>query len=140
MTSWGRALTAGICLLCGCPAWAAVTVENLAQPGAFEIRGVDAPTSLSMDGVIEKATPSGWVVVAQVSLGERCLEDSRPQCRDLAPGAVLRPVRWSGFSCSGQCGIHCKQNIYLGPGTFRVRVTDCDHANPVYGPPFQLAK
>jgi hypothetical protein len=116
-----------------------VQIENLTQPGAFEIQAAGSPISLSTRAVIEKYTPSGWVPIADnFLLGEACPSGAPPDCITLAAGAKLRPVRWTGFSCSGQCNHHCKKNVYRGPGTFRLTIFSCDNKTRFHGPAFKL--
>lgn len=121
------------------PAPQQVQIENLSLPGAFEIRATDSPVFLSAHAIIEKSTQSGWVRVASnVLLGEVCARNPSPECISLAAGASLRPVRWTGFSCSAQCNRQCKKNVYRGPGTFRLTIFSCDKTVRFHGPPFKL--
>ncbi len=116
-----------------------VRIVNLAQAGAFELEATDAPVSLSMHAAVEKQTATGWVTVADnLLLAAACHTGEPPQCVELAAGGKLRPVRWTGWSCSGQCNHHCKKNVYAGPGTFRLTVFSCDRSSSTHGPSFQL--
>jgi len=116
-----------------------VEIQNLAQPGSFEIQAAGGAVSLAAEAHVEKQTPGGWVTVAtNFLLLEKCPDGDPPRCVDLAPGARLHPVRWTGFSCSGQCNQQCKKNVYEGPGSFRLIVFRCDRAERFQSAPFQL--
>jgi hypothetical protein len=117
----------------------AVQVNNLALPGAFEIQVGKEPISLATQAYIEKQSESEWVTAtAHMALVEECKTASPSSCIDLAAGARLRPVRWVGYSCSGQCDRSCKKNLYLGPGVFRLAILSCDKKTRYWGAPFQL--
>jgi hypothetical protein len=49
----------------------------------------------------------------------------------------LRPVPWSGMSCSSQCNGNCDRNYPLF-GRFRFVVVSCDGATRFEGPVFEL--
>jgi len=49
----------------------------------------------------------------------------------------LRPVPWSGMSCSSQCTFNCNKNSFLR-GRFRFVVTSCDGKSRFEGPVFEL--
>ena len=100
-------------------------VRNLEKPGAFAIEG---GVSLRNRAAIEQQTKAGWrPVFEEFYLTEDCAAVARlPACVTLKPGETLRPVRWTGFTCQGQCPRSCKKNIYRPPGTFRLTLTTCD--------------
>lgn len=104
----------------------AIEIRNL-QPGAFAIE-TSSGVSLKTQARIEKLTGQGWEsVFDQFWLVEDCGVVARlPACVTLGPGAVLRPVAWNGYSCSGQCERSCKKNVDRLPGTFRLVVTLCN--------------
>jgi hypothetical protein len=134
-TLFGLALLA----LAGAPR-AQVAVENLDQPGAVSIQAVESPVDLAMQATVEKKTATAWVTVARnFSLGEQCPVPEHPDCIHLNAGATIRPVRWTGFTCSGQCTGHCKKNVYLGPGVFRLTVFSCDRTASFHSAAFHLA-
>jgi hypothetical protein len=98
-----------------------------------------SPISLTTQLFVEKQTGSGWITVASnLTLAEECPAGALPMCTGLNAGATLRPVRWTGFSCSGQCAGHCKKNVYLGPGTFRLTALTCDRTVSFHSAPFHL--
>ena len=118
---------------------AVAQVHNLERPGAFVIEGAPSGISLEKRGRIEQQTADGWrPVFEEFYLGEHCSAIATlPQCVALAPGEALRPVRWTGFTCSGQCPRPCKRNIYRPPGTFRLTLTKCTGAQ-VSSEPFYM--
>jgi hypothetical protein len=115
---------------------AGAQVRNLDKPGAFAIEG---GVSLRNRAAIEQQTKAGWrPVFEEFYLTEDCAAAARlPACVTLKPGETLRPVRWTGFTCQGQCSRSCKKNIYRPPGTFRLTLTTCDGAQ-LSGAPFHM--
>ena len=114
-------------------------VRNLAQPGAFAIES-SSPSGASFErqGRIEQQTSAGWeTVFDEFYLVKNCgAVATLPACVTLAPGAVLRPVPWTGYTCYGQCPRPCKGNVYRPPGTFRLVLTACGEGARVVGAPF----
>jgi hypothetical protein len=51
----------------------------------------------------------------------------------------LRPVAWSGMSCSSQCNHSCDKNVRLH-GHYRFVVRSCDGKTRFEGPVFELPK
>ena len=117
---------------------AAAQVRNLAQPGAFAIEASPSGASFEKQGRIERQTAAGWeTVFDEFSLVEDCgAIVTLPACVTLVPGAVLRPVPWNGYTCSGQCPRDCKKNVYRPPGTFRLVLTMCGGGAQLMGTPF----
>lgn len=117
---------------------AAAEVRNLAQPGAFAVEASPSGASFEKQGRIEQRNDAGWrTVFDEFSLVEDCgATATLPACVTLAPGAVLRPVPWNGYSCYGQCPRPCKKNVYRPPGTFRLVLTVCGGGAQVMGTPF----
>lgn len=104
-----------------------VEIANLAPAGAFEIQATGSALSLATQAHLEKRTASGWAVVStDFMLVEKCPDIAPPKCISVLPDVPIRPVRWSGYSCSGQCNDQCKKNVYPGPGTFRLTIFSCD--------------
>ena len=120
------AVMAALCLLTGTTA-AITQPRNLDRPGAFEIDGAGSGISLEKRGRIEQQTATGWrPVFEEFYLTNDCAAVATlPACVTLAPGETLRPIPWTGFTCSGQCPRPCKRNIYRPPGTFRLMLTTC---------------
>jgi len=114
-------------------------MRNLAQPGAFAIES-SSPSGASFErqGRIEQQTSAGWeTVFDEFYLVKNCgAVATLPACVALAPGAVLRPVPWTGYTCYGQCPRPCKGNVYRPPGTFRLVLTACGEGVRVVGAPF----
>jgi len=88
-------------------------------------------------GRIEQQTARGWEpVFEEFRLVEDCgAVATLPACVTLAPGASLKPVPWTGYTCRGQCPRPCKGNVYRPPGTFRLVLPLCG-SGEVTGPPF----
>jgi hypothetical protein len=120
------------------PEAAAAEVRNLAQPGAFAVEASPSGASFEKQGRIEAQTAAGWeTVFDEFTLVEACGAVAMlPACVTLAPGAVLRPVPWNGYTCYGQCPRPCKSNVYRPPGTFRLVLTVCGGGAQVMGAPF----
>ena len=101
----------------------------LRGPGALAIENRGAsPARLAWAVAIEKKTDAGWSrMPAELHLFEQCPAPEAPGdgCVELAPGATLRPVHWSGFFGCTQCG-PCDKNIPAAAGTYRFVVTSCD--------------
>jgi hypothetical protein len=116
----------------------AAEIRNLAQPGAFAIEASPAGASFVRQGRIEQQTAVGWKpVFREFRPVEDCDAITLPACVTLAPGAVLKPVPWTGYTCAGQCPRPCKRNIYRPPGTFRLVLPLCG-GGEVTGPPFPM--
>jgi hypothetical protein len=136
-----RASLLGLALfvLAGAPR-AQVAVEDLDQPGAFSIRAAESPVDLAMKAIIEKKAGTAWITVTRdYSLAEQCPIPDHPDCIHLSAGATIRPVPWTGLTCSRQCTGHCKKNAYLGPGVFRLTVFSCDRSASFHSAEFHLA-
>ena len=136
-----RLLLAGLLALgCWSPA-SATEILSLQTPGAFEIRAGAQPVSLAGHAQVEKQTPSGWVPVGNpILLLEQCPSAEPPACVTVAPDKPLRPVAWTGYSCSGQCNSSCKKNVYFGPGNYRLAALSCDRSEKLYSPVFHLPR
>ena len=132
------ALLATMCLLVAGASSASAQVRNLETPGAFAIEG-GAGLSLRSRAAIEQQTKTGWrPVFEEFYLTQDCAAVARlPACVTLKSGETLRPVRWTGFTCQGQCPRSCKKNIYRPPGTFRLTLTTCD-GTQLSGAPFHM--
>lgn len=59
-------------------------------------------------------------------------------CLTLRAGDLLRPVPWSGFSCSSQCNLNCDKNFHYSKARFRFVVKSCDGAQRFEGAVFEL--
>lgn len=67
-------------------------------------------------------------------------EPPQHRCVTLAPGAVVEPHGWSGFSCSGQCRPRCPGDHYMRGYWLRFAVSTCDGARRFAGQPFRLSE
>ena len=118
-----------------------IAVNNLpAAPGAFEVVNHGGALDLAWAVRVEKLVEGGWspIVVDNLELVERCGEPKNASCRTLAAGGSIRPVPWTGYSCSSQCNAACRANVYYGPGRFRFVVEDCPQTHRFDGPLFEL--
>lgn len=87
---------------------------------------------------VERLDGSKWdVQVADLHLIDACPTKGTtvPPCRKLAAGAIVRPPRYTGYTCSSQCAVDCDKNVQLN-GTVRYVVRSCDgterwHSAPV---------
>ena len=139
MTRAGNLLWIAAPFLIGAASPPRVEVRNLAAAGAFEIQVTGSPVSLATQAHMEKETADGWVTVAtNLFLVEQCTKIAPPKCISVRSEAPLRPVPWTGYSCSGQCNHQCKKIVYLGPGNFRLTVFSCDRRESFLGAPFRL--
>jgi hypothetical protein len=134
----GAAIVAALVVSAGAQT-AAAEIRNLPQPGAFAIDASPSGASFAKQGRIEQQTPRGWEPVFEEF---RLIEDcgavaTLPACVTLVPGASLRPVPWTGYTCRGQCPRPCKGNVYRPPGTFRLVLPLCG-GGEVTGPPFHM--
>jgi hypothetical protein len=139
MTRFGALLFAATLFLIGATAPPRVEIRNLEHAGAFEIQVNGSTVSLATQAHMEKRTDAGWVTVStSLIILDECPAAAPPSCINVRADAPLRPVPWTGYSCSGQCNDECKKNVYLGPGTFRLTVFSCDHRETFHSPPFHL--
>lgn len=123
---------------------AAPTIVNV-LPGVFEIANdSDAVQRLAVQASIERQHSSdAWTEEIGLDLGkgyrlvESCVAPP-PVCVELVPHTALRPVRFTGFSCSAQCNGTCRGNAWLGPATFRLTVKTCGSGTSVSGGAFEL--
>jgi len=114
-----------------------VVVRNLDIPGAFEVENRGPALELASRVVVQKLEGGAWTDRAtDLILAETCDWNPKPGCRTVERGAKLRPPRWNGLVCSGQCPLGCRANLYLGPGQFRFVVTSCDRKQRFFGPAF----
>jgi hypothetical protein len=117
-----------------------VIIRSLNKPGAIDIVNVSAST-MSLRGrlIVERKRDGSWIETPVVFQAiESCDGNDAPECVTLAPGARIRPVAWSGYTCSGQCTRPCRSNHYNGPGEFRFVVQSCDRTRRYTSQPFHL--
>jgi hypothetical protein len=116
-----------------------VVIRNLSQPGAFEIENSGPDTELAWAATVQRQQNGAWTdEVTDITLVERCGQTPAGSCVRLPRGARLRPVPWNGLTCGSQCAASCRANVYLGPGRFRLVLSDCDAKRKFYGPAFDL--
>ena len=84
----------------------------------------------------------GWVRMENLDLGKgyrlvaQCTQSDT--CVTVAPAAAVRVQPWQGFDCSAQCNGTCRANAWVGPGTFRFVVHDCEGKGDLASPTFEL--
>jgi hypothetical protein len=116
---------------------------TVAGPGAFEIENTGAaPMKVATVAHIEDG--DGASLALDLDKGYRLLEqcptkDEHPDaCVEIAPGATLHPVPWTGFGCNAQCNPTCRANTWEGGGRFRLVVKSCDGADTFASPEFPI--
>lgn len=115
---------------------------TLLGAGELEV-SAPAPARVAVAADIERRDERGaWVPLENLDLGKgyrlvaQCTQTDA--CATVAPGAALRVEPWRGLDCSAQCNDTCRANAWLGPGTFRFVVHDCEGKNPLASPVFTL--
>jgi hypothetical protein len=115
-------------------------IRNGTAPGSLELvlDGVD-PIELDAELMVEQRMDDGTFLKLQhldlssMKLFESCTHDDRKCVQVDARG--IRPVPWSGMSCSSQCNGNCDKNVPQY-GTFRFAVKTCDGSRKYEGPLF----
>jgi hypothetical protein len=120
----------------------AVQVRNGPSPGSLELR-VNGTAKLDPELIVERQLDDGsFARLQNLDLGSMKLVTS---CEQRINTCVrvdergLRPVPWSGMSCSSQCNHSCDKNVRLH-GRFRFVVRSCDGKTRFEGPVFELPK
>jgi hypothetical protein len=118
-----------------------VIVRNASQSGAVEIVA-QAPVQLDANLIVERQTKDGgWEPLIHLDLDSMKLVETCGEkvgaCVSLDAGRTLRPVPWSGMSCSSQCNDSCNKNVPR-TGIHRFVVKTCDGAERFEGPPFDM--
>ena len=133
------------------PPRAETCVRYPADGGSIAVCGLDSPfrvknessnplEALSRVEVELEDQSAGWRSTdAPVYLDPLCRpEPPQHRCVTLAPGEVLEPQHWSGFSCSGQCRPRFPGNHYMRGYWLRFVVSTCDGVRRFAGPPFRV--
>ena len=120
----------------------AVEVRNGPNPGSLELV-VHGVVELDAELMIERQLGDGsFQPLQNLDLGLMKLVTSCDQrlskCVSVAD-RTLRPVPWSGMSCSSQCNHSCDKNVQL-EGRFRFVVKTCDGKTRFEGPVFEMPK
>ncbi|WP_315736217.1 hypothetical protein [Bradyrhizobium sp. SZCCHNR1093] len=118
----------------------AVEIRNGPTPGELELRA-HGTVELAPELIVEEQRADGTFKRVQhldrdtLRLVASC--DRRPgTCVTIDEGG-LRPVPWSGMSCSSQCNQRCDRNVPLH-GRFRFVVMSCDGGTRFEGSVFEL--
>ena len=99
---------------------------ELADPpgGLRVVNDGPAPVTIQMAIAVEKQEAVGWVPIAtEFNAVARCDPPASATTVTIAPSSHLNVRPWRGFSCSGQCNLVCRANVYYGSGMFRFVVT-----------------
>jgi hypothetical protein len=120
----------------------AVEVRNGPKPGSLELR-VKGVVELDPELIVERQLGDGsFQPLQNLDLGSMKLVASCDQrigrCVRVDDRG-LRPVAWSGMSCSSQCNHSCDKNVRLS-GRYRFVVRSCDGQTRFEGPVFELPK
>lgn len=124
------------------PPSAAVEIHNGPAPGALELRA-HGTIELAPKLIVEQQRDDGsfkrvpYLDRDTMRLVASC--DQRPGTCVQVDERGLRPVPWTGMSCSSQCNRRCDKNVPLH-GRFRFVVMSCDGATRFEGPVFELAE
>jgi hypothetical protein len=118
----------------------AVEVINGPSPGSVEIRANEA-VDLAPELMVEwQGADGSFELVQHLDLGSMKLVTSCDQpvgtCVRVDERG-LRPVPWTGMTCSSQCNGNCDRNYPLS-GRFRFVVATCDGKQRFAGPVFEL--
>jgi hypothetical protein len=121
---------------------AAVEVRNGPNPGSLELR-VNGMVELDPELIVERQLSDGsFQPLQNLDLGSMKLVTSCDQHISMCVRVDergLRPVAWSGMSCSSQCNHSCDKNVRLY-GRYRFVVRSCDGKTRFEGPVFGLPK
>jgi hypothetical protein len=119
-----------------------VQVRNGSNPGSLEVR-VNGTAELATELIVERQLGDGsFEPVQNLDLSSMKLVtscDQRINTCVRVDESGLRPLPWSGMSCSSQCNRSCDKNVRLH-GRFRFVVTSCDGKTRFEGPVFELPK
>lgn len=128
------------CLGCGAAMAQTVVLSMPGAPGGLRISN-PAVTAVEIEGAVAvEAWFDGAWRARRTEFHARalCGPDDGPRVVRIAPGQVLDVVPWRGFSCSGQCVMGCRANIYFGAGPFRFVVAMVPSRQRVAGPEFRM--
>jgi hypothetical protein len=126
----------------------AIIVRNGAKPGELElVAREDVDVSVWL-GVERETADGAFEDFSHLDLGglklvEKCPTDADapfPPCIHLTKGQTLRPVPWTGYSCSSQCNHECTKNVYYADQRFRFVVKTCKSGERFEAPVFQVPK
>jgi hypothetical protein len=120
----------------------AVEIRNGPNPGSLELVA-HGTVELDAELIVEQQLGDGsFQPVRNLDLGEMKLVASCDQpikaCVSVDERG-LRPVAWSGMSCSSQCNHSCDKNVRLY-GRHRFVVKSCDGKARFEGPVFEMLK
>jgi hypothetical protein len=117
-----------------------IELRNEAQPGAFRlVNKSETAVALSTRVKVERLRDGSWIETPiHMTLTEKCSPRPKPTCITLDRGQTIEPVRWTGYTCSGQCPRSCRSNHFAGPGEFRFVIESCDGTQRLTGTPFAM--
>jgi len=118
-----------------------MTLSTYGPPGMLVIANHgDAEIQLMSAIQIEQKAGDQWRPIdAEFKMVADCADAAKvTKCVRLGSGASIIVVRWTGFSCSGQCNQSCRANTKCPPGTYRFVVTSCADNATYPSDPFVL--
>jgi hypothetical protein len=104
----------------------------------LENRGTETVRVAGALIVERRAGDGSWVPLdgtSDLGLRDDC-ERPVPDCRELAPGAALRPPPWLGTGRDAQCT--CASCGPIEPATYRFVATTCGGGHRIEGEPFDI--
>ncbi|MGJ4953953.1 hypothetical protein [Bradyrhizobium sp. HKCCYLS20291] len=124
----------------------AVEIRNGPTPGELELRATGT-VELGSELIVEEQRDDGsfervlYLDHDGIRDGMRLVAscDQRPGTCVTIDERGLRPVPWSGMSCSSQCNGNCDRNYPLF-GRFRFVAVSCDGRTRYEGPVFELPR
>ena len=116
-----------------------VVLEVGAGFGDLRIANHGPAMALRSAVVVEMQREEGWVAlpVSNLFLRRSCQRADVPDCVELAPGASLDMVPWTGRLCLSQCMTHCRFDGAEEPGTYRFVVSSCEGTQTVVSSAFE---
>jgi hypothetical protein len=136
------ALVVGACFVAS-PIWPAAetSVEVTLTDGRWGLQLFNRGSAVELSSriSIERRDSDQWrtAPVENLFLVEACSSAPVPPCVGLSPGNILKPVPWTGNTCTSQCPVPCDLDNSLRPGTYRFVITACDRSTRYYSPAFE---
>jgi hypothetical protein len=125
------------------PIWSAaetsVEVTLTDDRWGFQLFNRGSAVELSSRISIELRDNNDWraAPVENLFLVEACSSAPVPPCVRLSSGNTLKPMPWSGNTCTSQCPVSCDLDNSLRPATYRFVITACDRSTHYYSPAFE---
>jgi hypothetical protein len=119
---------------------ARLQLELTGETGALRIFNPGAAAVGILPAIaVQKKESASWIaILTEFNAVSSCTASGPPDTVEIAAGATLTLVPWKGYSCSGQCVLACRANVYYGHGTFRFVVTRIPGMQTDTSPEFTL--